>query len=74
MCSKHLCEEKKTLTYYVQIPALTTNHILVYVFVSFIVQFGINPLYAASACGHTDVVDVLVKAGADVLQSVADEV
>ena len=30
------------------------------------VQDGYSPLYVASQEGHTDVVDVLVKAGADV--------
>ena len=33
---------------------------------SFTVQDGISPLYAASHNGHTDVVDLLVRAGADV--------
>ena len=33
---------------------------------SFTVQDGISPLYAASQKGHTDVVDLLVRAGADV--------
>ena len=30
------------------------------------IQNGISPLYAASQNGHTDVVDLLVRAGADV--------
>ena len=33
------------------------------------VQDGVRPLYAASQEGHTEVVDVLVKAGADVNQA-----
>ena len=33
---------------------------------SFTVQDGFSPLYAASHNGHTDVVDLLVRAGADV--------
>ena len=32
------------------------------------VQGGFSPVYVASQNGHTDVVDVLVKAGADVNQ------
>ena len=35
---------------------------------SLTVQDGLSPVYVASECGHTDVVDVLVKAGADVNQ------
>ena len=37
--------------------------------VSFTVQDGFSPLYFASQEGHTDVVDILVKAGADVNQA-----
>ena len=37
--------------------------------VSFTVQNGASPLYTASQEGHTDVVDILVKAGADVNQA-----
>ena len=37
--------------------------------VSFTVQKGRSPLYVASLWGHTDVVDILVKAGADVNQA-----
>ena len=33
---------------------------------SFTVQDGISSLYVASENGHTDVVDLLVRAGADV--------
>ena len=33
--------------------------------ISFIVQDGVSPLYVASESGHTDVVDLLVRAGAD---------
>ena len=36
---------------------------------SFTVQGGFSPLFAASQEGHTDVVDILVKAGADVSQT-----
>ena len=35
---------------------------------SLTVQDGLSPVYVASECGYTDVVDVLVKAGADVNQ------
>ena len=35
---------------------------------SLTVQGGISPLYAASQNGYTDIVDVLVKVGADVHQ------
>ena len=31
-----------------------------------------NPLYVASQEGHTDVVDILVKAGADVNQATTE--
>ena len=42
-------------------------------FVSFMVytQDGVNPLYAASKEGHTDVVDVLLRAGVDASQPVS---
>ena len=33
------------------------------------IQNGASPLYVASQEGHTDVVDILVKAGADVNQA-----
>ena len=33
------------------------------------IQDGLSPLYVASREGHTDVVDMLVKAGADVNQA-----
>ena len=33
------------------------------------VQNGGSPLYAASQEGHTDVVDILIEAGADVHQA-----
>ena len=36
---------------------------------SLTVQDGFSPVYVASQMGHTDVVDVLVKAGADVNQT-----
>ena len=36
---------------------------------SLTVQDGLSPLYVASCNGHTEVVDVLVKAGADVHQA-----
>ena len=32
-------------------------------------QDGISPLYGASQEGHTDVVDLLVRAGADIHQA-----
>ena len=32
-------------------------------------QDGISPLYAASQAGHTDVVDILLRSGADVHQT-----
>ena len=32
-------------------------------------QDGISPLYAASAKGHTDIVGILIKAGADIHQA-----
>ena len=35
----------------------------------YILQNGASPLYVASQNGHTDIVDVLVKAGADVHQA-----
>ena len=37
-------------------------------FFSLTLQDGVSPVYVASQEGHTDVVDVLVKAGADVSQ------
>ena len=33
---------------------------------SFTAQGGFSPLFVASQCGHTEVVDVLFNAGADV--------
>ena len=33
------------------------------------VQGGFTPLFAASQKGHSDLVDILVKAGADVRQT-----
>ena len=36
---------------------------------SLTVQIGISPLYAASYNGHSDVVDILLEAGADVHQA-----
>ena len=36
---------------------------------SLTVQIGISPLYVASQKGHSEVVDVLVKAGDDVHQA-----
>ena len=33
------------------------------------IQDGLSPLYVASEYGHTDVVDILVKEGADVNQA-----
>ena len=34
-----------------------------------VLQSGYSPLYVASEYGHTDIVDILVKAGADVHQA-----
>ena len=42
---------------------LPTNDFTVYI------QDGISPLYVASQEGHTDVVDLLVRAGADIHQA-----
>ena len=39
-------------------------------FLSFTLQDGLTPLYVASQEGHTDVVDTLVKAGADLCPKV----
>ena len=36
---------------------------------SLTLQDGVSPLYAASVYGHSDVVDILLKAGADVHQA-----
>ena len=36
---------------------------------SLTVQDGFSPLYAASQKGHSDVVDILLEAGADVHQA-----
>ena len=38
-------------------------------YISLTVQDGLSPLYVASGNGHSEVVDVLVKAGADVHQA-----
>ena len=35
-------------------------------------QNGVSPLYAASQEGHTDVVDILIKAGADIHQATTE--
>ena len=35
-------------------------------FFSFTAQGGFSPLFVASQCGHTEVVDVLLNSGADV--------
>ena len=37
--------------------------------VGFCLQDGVSPLYIASGEGHTDVVDILIKAGADIYQA-----
>ena len=42
--------------------------VTIFTYISLTVQDGISPLYAASQFGHTDVVDLLLKAGADVHQ------
>ena len=36
------------------------------------VQDGASPLLAASQEGHTDVVDILIKAGADIHQAITE--
>ena len=41
----------------------------VYTILSFTVQDGVGPLFMASQEGHTDIVDLLLKAGADVHQA-----
>ena len=51
------------------LPQLTDVHTLVYNIFSLIIQNGLNPLCVASQEGYTDVVDILVKAGADVHQT-----
>ena len=38
------------------------------------IQDGLSPLYVASHEGHTDVVDILLRKGADVNQTTTDEV
>ena len=40
----------------------------------FSIQDGLSPLYAASQNGHTDVVDILLRKGADVNQTTTDDV
>ena len=37
-------------------------------------QNGVSPVYVASLKGHTDVVELLVQAGADIHLATADEV
>ena len=41
----------------------------IYTILSFTVQYGASPLFMASQNGHTDIVDLLLKAGADVHQT-----
>ena len=48
--------------------------IISYVHSTFIIQNGFSPLYVASQEGHTDVVDILLRKGADVNQTTTDEV
>ena len=38
------------------------------------IQNGYSPLYVASQEGHTDVVDILLRKGADVNQTTTNEV
>ena len=45
------------------------NYVSLSIFFSFTAQDGISPLYVASQFGHTEVVDVLLNAGADVHQA-----
>ena len=40
----------------------------------FSMQDGVSPVYAASMNGHTEVVDLLVQAGADIHLATTDEV
>ena len=40
-----------------------------YTILSSTVQNGFSPLYVASECGHTEIVDLLLGAGADVHQA-----
>ena len=40
-------------------------HVHVYMIVSSTTQDGLSPLYVASQEGHTDIVDILLKHGAD---------
>ena len=44
-------------------------HHNIFMRILFTVQDGVGPLYVASQEGHTDIVDLLLKAGADVHQA-----
>ena len=48
------------------LPSTTSQYLPVYTILSFTVQDGASPLCMASQNGHTDTVDLLLKAGADV--------
>ena len=50
------------------LPPTTSQYLHVYTILSFTVQDGDSPLFMASQNGHTDIVDLLLKAGADVHQ------
>ena len=50
------------------------NLYISYVHSTFIIQDGFSPLYVASGYGHTDVVDILLRKGADVNQTTTNEV
>ena len=50
------------------LPPTTSQYLHVYTILSFTVQNGVSPLFMASQNGHTDIVDLLLKAGADVHQ------
>ena len=50
-------------------PPTTSQCLHVYTILSFTVQDGASPLYVASHNGHTDIVDLLLKTGADVHQT-----
>ena len=48
------------------LPPTTSQYLHMYTILSFTVQNGASPLFIASQNGHTDIVDLLLKAGADV--------
>ena len=56
-----------TILYSPLCSSFLTGH--VYTILSSTVQDGMSPLYVASECGHTEIVDLLLGAGADVHQA-----